>query len=403
MKLEAAVVLAAILGQLAHGEVYFEERFEAEDWESRWVHSTWKGPNGPAGKFAWGAGTWWADEQQQKGIKTPNHMSYYGISAKLPEPFSNRGRDLVVQFSVKHEALAQSFCGGGYIKLLGADFDQEKFGGSTPYKIMFGPDICGSDVARIHVIFNFRGNNMLREPDIALDYDDKNEHSHLYTLVLKPDDTYVVYFDMKEKSAGSLHEYWAFPNKTNDDPTDSKPADWVETKMMDDPNAKKPANWVDEKRIRDPEAQAPDEWDEEEDGEWEAPYIENPNWHGAWFADRIVNPNWKGDWKPRQLDNPEYTEGVHAYDGIGAVGFELWAVNRGSVFDNILVTDSFDEAKAVGDSLVKLFEREKEVRQKGNEPPPLPRSRKEANEAAGKTAAAAGDGDYADGGHATEL
>ena len=33
-------------------------------------------------------------------------------------------------------------CGGGYIKLMP---EMEKFDGDTPYSIMFGPDICGSD------------------------------------------------------------------------------------------------------------------------------------------------------------------------------------------------------------------------------------------------------------------
>merc|ERR1711948_50589 len=98
------------------------------------------------------------------------------------------------------------------------------------------------------------------------DYDDKNEHSHLYTLVVKPDNTYQVYLDLKQKSSGSLHEHWDFPNKTHDDPADKKPQDWVDEKRIDDPAKTKPADWVDEQRIRDPEAEKPAEWDEEEDG-----------------------------------------------------------------------------------------------------------------------------------------
>merc|ERR550525_96747 len=138
---------------------------------------------------------------------------------------------------------------------------------------MFGPDICGYGVARIHLIFNWKGKNLLRSPDIGLEYDDKNEYSHLYTLVVKPDNTYTVYLDLKEKSSGSLHEFWDFPNKTRDDPADKKPEDWVESKKIDDPAKSKPADWVDEHRIRDPTATLPAEWDEEEDGIWEAPMI----------------------------------------------------------------------------------------------------------------------------------
>jgi len=342
--------------------VYFEEKFETEEWQNRWVHSTWKGGNGPAGKFEWSAGQWFGDEKEQKGLRTPHNMRYHSISAKLPQPFSSRGKDLVVQFSVKHEAQEYSFCGGGYMKLLGSDFDQKKFGGPTPYHIMFGPDICGYDIARIHTIFTWKGKNLLRNPDVALDYDDKNEHTHLYTLVVKPDNTYAVYLDLKEKAAGSLHDSWDFPNKTADDPTDQKPKDWAEVKMMDDPNAKKSDDWVDEQRVRDPEAEKPEEWDEDEDGYWEAPMIDNPKYKGAWFSQQIENPEYKGEWTPKQLENPEYVDEVYPFDDIGAVGFELWTVNNGSVFDNILLCDSFAHAKTVGEDLLKIVEKEKEAR-----------------------------------------
>lgn len=347
----------------AVAEVYFEERFADADWETRWVHSTWKGGNGPAGKFEWSAGQWFTDEAEQKGLMTPKNMHYHSISAKLPKPFSSRGKDLVVQFSVKHERQEFSFCGGGYIKLLGNDFDQDKFGGGTPYKVMFGPDICGYDIARIHAIFTWQKKNLLRQPDIALDYEDKNEHSHMYTFVVKPDNTYSVYLDLKEKASGSLHEHWDFPNKTRDDTTDKKPADWIDERRIDDPTKTKPVDWVDEQRVRDPEAEKPSEWDEEEDGIWESPMVDNPNYKGAWFPEKIDNPAYKGEWKPRQLGNPDYVEDVYALGDIGGVGFELWTVNRGSIFDNILLCDSFDHAKSVAEPLLKLFSQEKEAKQ----------------------------------------
>ena len=37
----------------------------------------------------------------------------------------------------------------------------------------------------------------------ALEYADKNEYTHLYTLVVKPDGTYQVLFDLEEKAAGA--------------------------------------------------------------------------------------------------------------------------------------------------------------------------------------------------------
>jgi len=62
--------------------------------------------------------------------------------------------------------------------------------------------------------------------------------------------------------------------------------------MMDDPEDKKPEDWVEEKEIVDKEAKKPDDWDTEEDGEWEAPMIPNPDYKGEWKVKRIyVNSN----------------------------------------------------------------------------------------------------------------
>jgi len=48
----------------------------------------------------------------------------------------------------------------------------------------------------------------------------------------------------------------------------------------------------------------------------------------------------------------DYEEGVQlaAYDS-AMVGFELWIVNNGTIFDNILVTDDVEYAKAQGEKL----------------------------------------------------
>ena len=42
-----------------------------------------------------------------------------------------------------------------------------------------------------------------------------------------------------------------------------------------------------------------------------------------------------------EIDNPEYEADANLYkfDDIGAVGFDLWQVKAGTIFDNILVTD----------------------------------------------------------------
>lgn len=59
---------------------------------------------------------------------------FYGLSAKLSEPFTNDGKDLVLQLSIKNEQKLD--CGGAYIKLTG-DIDQDSFGGDSPYQVWF--------------------------------------------------------------------------------------------------------------------------------------------------------------------------------------------------------------------------------------------------------------------------
>merc|ERR1712196_400137 len=101
------------------------------------------------------------------------------------------------------------------------------------------------------------------------------------------------------------------------------------------------------KEIADPEATKPDDWDEEDDGEWEVPMIENPEYKGPWSPKRIKNPAYKGVWKPKQIDNPKYDEELVTFPVLEHVGFELWTVNNGTIFDNIYVGDSIEEANAL--------------------------------------------------------
>jgi calreticulin len=65
----------------------------------------------------------------------------------------------------------------------------EGFGGDTPYSIMFGPDICGFATKKVHVIFTYKGTNYLIKKDIKAETD---QLTHVYTLVVKPDNTYKV-------------------------------------------------------------------------------------------------------------------------------------------------------------------------------------------------------------------
>merc|ERR1719350_1150450 len=135
--------------------------------------------------------------------------------------------------------------------------------------------------------------------------------------------------------------------------------------MMDDPEAKKPDDWTDEKRIIDDEAKKPDDWDDEEDGEWEAPMKDNPAYKGDWSVKRIANPAWKGMWEAKKIANPEYEDdnALYKYEDFGFIGFDLWQVKGGTIFDNVIITDDKAEADAFAKKWKDLSEVEKSKKQ----------------------------------------
>jgi len=310
------------------------------------------------GKFVAAAGE--NGDASNKGLKTSQDAKFYGISAPIKE-FSNKGKDLVVQYSVKHEQGID--CGGAYLKIGPAPFDGKKFHGESVYNIMFGPDICGM-TKRTHLIFNYKEKNLLKEKDLRTESD---ELTHIYTLVVKPDGTFSVSIDGSEVESGKLADGWKFLEpKEIDDPEDKKPSDWVDEAEMDDPEDKKPDGYDDiPAKIADPKATKPDDWDDESDGEWEAPQIDNPDYKGEWKAKRIKNPAYKGVWAPKKIANPAYVEDttIGQYDSFGWVGIDVWQVKSGTIFDNMLITDDVATAKAAADKLKDFQDAEKKQKE----------------------------------------
>merc|ERR1712060_233145 len=139
--------------------------------------------------------------------------------------------------------------------------------------------------------------------------------------------------------------------------------DWevLKPKEISDPEDKKPSDWSDESMIDDPDDKKPDDWDEEEDGEWEAPMKDNPEYKGDWYGKRISNPAYKGIWEAKKIANPEYEDddAVYKYSDFGFLGFDLWQVKGGTIFDNIILTDDVAEADTFAKKWKALSEVEK--------------------------------------------
>ncbi|KAG2464226.1 CALR protein, partial [Polypterus senegalus] len=275
------VLFAAVV--IADPTVHFREDFlDGDAWESRWVESTHKSDYG---KFKLTAGKFYGDAEKDKGVQTSQDARFYAISSSF-EPFSNEGKTLVIQFTVKHEQKID--CGGGYVKIFPADLNQKEMHGDSQYYIMFGPDICGYSTKK------------------------DDELTHLYTLILRPDQTYEVKIDNEKVESGSLEEDWDFlPPKKIKDPSAKKPEDWDDKAKIDDPADTKPEDWDKPENVPDPEAKKPEDWDEDMDGEWEPPMIPNPEYKvksGTIFDNFLIT------------DDEKFAE---------EVGKETWGVTKG--------------------------------------------------------------------------
>ncbi|XP_058496256.1 calmegin [Solea solea] len=375
------------------GEVYFAETFDDGSLERWKLSKTVKGDADD--EIAKYDGKWAVEQLKEnkvpgdQGLVLKSRAKHHAISAMLREPFVFKDEPLVVQYEVNFQDGID--CGGAYIKLLSdtSDLDLDEFHDRTPYTIMFGPDKCGEDY-KLHLIFRHLNplNKDLEEKhakradiDLKKFYTDKK--THLYTLVLNPDNSYEMLIDQSSVSRGNLlHDVVppVNPPKEIDDPHDSKPDDWDERAKIpdpeavkpddwdedapakvEDPDAMKPEGWLDDEAefTADPNAEKPEDWDEEMDGEWEAPQISNPacetapgcgewkrpminnpQYKGKWKAPLVDNPNYQGVWKPRKIDNPDYFEDLQPFrmTPVKALGLELWSMTSDIYFDNFIIT-----------------------------------------------------------------
>jgi len=337
-------------------------------------------------------------------------FKFYGLSKPFPHPISNDG-EFVFQYEVKlDEGLT---CGGAYVKLLRAEdnSDLTQLDSNSPYTIMFGPDKCGGS-SKVHFILQHQNpiSKKWEEKHFTSPPVPKTDKStHLYTLVIRKDNSFEIFIDQKSERKGNLLEDMdppVNPPKYIDDPDDKKPADWVDESTIVDVNAKKPDDWdetapefivdldavkpegwLDDEpeMIHDPKAIKPDDWDDEEDGEFEAPLIpnpkceeapgcgvwsppvkKNPEYKGKWKAPLIENPAYKGEWKPKKIENSAYFEVQDPFNfaPMKAVAIEVWTTVGGIRMDNFLIAKSLADAQKFASQTWKLKAEEEEVMKK---------------------------------------
>lgn len=383
--------------------VFFHEPFHTrDDFIKRWVVSEAK-KDGADESVAKYDGKWDVGEPKSNpldgdlGLILKSKAKHHAVASQLDKPFEFKGKPLVVQYEVRFQNGLD--CGGAYIKLLSQDRERnlKSFHDKTPYTIMFGPDKCGMD-NKLHFIFRHKNpktgeieEKHAKKPAANIDSYFADRKTHLFTLVVNPDNTFEVRVDNGIINKGSLLEDFnppVNPPREIEDPNDKKPADWDdrekipdtdavkpddwdenEPATITDPDASRPAGWLDDepRLIPDPDADKPDDWDDEMDGEWEAPLIDNPKckeasgcgeweppsipnpkYQGKWKPPMIDNPEYKGVWKPRIIPNPAFFEDKQPYKmtPIDAIGLELWSMNDEILFDNFLITDELEVARA---------------------------------------------------------
>ncbi|KAH3757830.1 calreticulin precursor [Pelomyxa schiedti] len=344
------VLVAALFVARSHCKIYFLETFSDSSWKSRWIPASpsTQEDQSPRGEFKRAHGKWYASKEEASGLKTTENSRFYLISAALSEPFRNQDKPLIIQYEVKHEQ--ELTCGGGYIKLLphSSMKDQTLLSPSTEYSIMFGPDSCGEDKHKTHVILTRNSTHYNNKRDIVCAQLD--HLSHLYTLVLRPGNTWELRIDNKENETGSLiDDYDMSAPRTILDLSVRRPIDWVTEPLIVDVNDKKPDDWESPEFIPDPMVVKPEEWEDEIHGAWVQPMIPNGNYQPEWTPRLIMNPEYKGPWIRPTIPNPAFWEdpNLYVYD-IGYVAVDIWQDEAGSIFDNILITDDISEAEEWG-------------------------------------------------------
>ncbi|KAL0236878.1 hypothetical protein PCE1_000275 [Barthelona sp. PCE] len=330
--LVAFAMVFALEAVVPEKEPIFFDNFDNLD---KWVVSTKPGftgkwenvvPQAPAGY------------PNDKGLMVASPARKHAIIAGFPTYNIDLNKDsLIVQYEVRFQKSHQ--CGGAYLKItredIGANFEDK-----TPYGIMFGPDYCGGN-NKVHLILQYpvasggyQEKHLTNPPRIKHD-----EISHLYTLVLSKNH-YKVIIDGSVAKEGKLSTDFdpaiELP-KTIEDPTDKKPATWDDRKQIPDPEkADAPEDWPVEFIADDTEI--PEYWDEEEDGEWEAPMMPNPEFV-PYTAPLIDNPDYMGEYIVQKIENPEYVEVDSAVVGpISGVGIDIWTMQDKILFDNVLIT-----------------------------------------------------------------
>ncbi|XP_038627729.1 calreticulin-3 [Tachyglossus aculeatus] len=331
----STLLLLLGLRRLGVALVYFQEEFlDGDGWKKRWLQST-HDPN--FGKFKLSAGKFYGDAMRDRGLQTTENSKFYAISSRF-KPFSNRGKSLIIQYTVKHEQKID--CGGGYVKLFPSDVDPENLSENSYYYIMFGPDICGFETRITHVILSSRNKYISNKKRIRCKVDG---FTHLYTLILRRDQTYKVRIDAKLVASGNINDDWDFSSLGKiENPSSRKREECAERTHAENLSGvcKERDFFLDMIGRKTSIVELPGK-----------SMIQNPLCKSDLKPKNTDDQNYKEDWPQSEMKNEEHVTDFNnaVYENIGVIGLELWQVRSGTIFDNFLITDSEEYAKDFGE------------------------------------------------------
>ncbi|KAM8763730.1 calreticulin-3 isoform 3-T3 [Rhynchonycteris naso] len=198
-----------------------------------------------------------------------------------------------------------------------------------------GPDICGFDIKKVHVILHFKNQYHSNKKPIRCKVDG---FTHLYTLILRPDLTYEVKIDGLTIESGSIEYDWNLTSLKKMEKSSAASKDWKQEEEH------KSQDW--EKHFLDASASKPSDWNSELDGDWQASVLQKPPYQDGLKPEGID----KDVWLHQKMKNTNYfTEyDLSEFENIGAIGLELWQVRSGTIFDNFLITDDEEYAENFG-------------------------------------------------------
>jgi hypothetical protein len=139
------------------------------------------------GVWKWTAGEFHGDPND-KGIQTSEDALFHRLAAEQNEPCNKLDSDLVIQMSVKYE---QGVCGGEISIILGGERGQAISHDDAPYYVKFTIGVRSQGQQFVTVSTGVGGSGGSTGTEIVLLPAD-GVLTHLYTLAIRPDNTYSV-------------------------------------------------------------------------------------------------------------------------------------------------------------------------------------------------------------------